>query len=909
MPNISHIADLPTQNRQALQSLLTTKRASVLLLWQKYIRETSVLQLREDVEGDAPDGVLEEFFDILVDQVTTQEDYRLLRQRIFSGDINAFTPDAAARLLIALKKTVIELLPTMAPVGNFAGIERIFDEILLRISEYYHEMRYRALERRRSQNLRQRNDEIGRLLAAEKRRAAHYATINRVAQMALSTLDPDEIFRRIVHTVQQSFNYQHVSLYLVDERTNQMIMSARAGVYEAHFPEGYRQNVGEGIVGTAVASGDPLMANDVSNDPRRILAFPEEQSTQSELCVPIKTGEHILGALDVLSRKKNGFNQTDVQSLQVLTDQLAWVIHNARRFQETHELKEFNEQILQTIPLPVLLLDLEQCVTFANNAYLTYHGLNGQNIIGKPLVQSRPTSYLVTPEGRKNLQTVFQTGESQHLSSLNIPTGDFKNRVVDLLITRLDTRSAPLALVVLEDITESLEKSYESSLLRQISQTMQGILDIDRLLYAILTCVTAGTGLGFNRAILLQVNAEQNTLEGKIGVGPANQTEAARIWAALATKNPTVEDILANYDQRETPSESTLSRAALQIEVSLNDLHDVLAQAVCERRTFIVTEEDALTISPALWAALGTHHFVVTPLIGREKTVGVIVADNLYSNAPITEDSVDLLKAFAGHAALALENASLYGQLQEKIDELQHTQEELLQSERLAAIGEMSARIAHEIRNPLATIGGFARSLQRTPTPARVDTAAHIIFQEVTRLEDLLTDILNYTRPRILTRTPTNLPDLIGEVHNLVAEGLEERGITYYLETPPDLPDVLVDQAQIKQVLINLIKNAFQVMPDGGNLTVYIRPNNKDTEDPQIEIEIRDTGPGIPQEIQNEIFKPYFTTKTTGTGLGLAISQQIIERHKGTLSLESNEGSGTSIFIRLPVQHEQGEPA
>ena len=150
-------------------------------------------------------------------------------------------------------------------------------------------------------------------------------------------------------------------------------------------------------------------------------------------------------------------------------------------------------------------------------------------------MQSRPTSYLLTSEGLKNLQTVFQKGEAQRLSSLNIPTENFKNRVVDLLIARLDTISAPLALVVFEDITESLEKSYESSLLRQISQTMQGILDIDRLLYAILTCVTAGTGLGFNRAILLQVNAEQKVLEGKIGVGPANQTKAARIWAELAS--------------------------------------------------------------------------------------------------------------------------------------------------------------------------------------------------------------------------------------------------------------------------------------------------------------------------------------------------------------------------------------
>ena len=542
---------------QNLHHILTTQRASLLSEWQKRVRRTSVLQLREDFDGHTPDNVLEEFFDLIVKQITTKQDYHLLRQRIFSGEINAFTPDAACRLLIALKKTVLRRLKSLTH-----NAEAIFDEILLRISAYYHEMRYRNLAQRQSQNLRQRNIEIARLLAVEKQRAAHLTTNNRIAQMALSTLDPSEIFRRIVHEVQQSFNYQHVSLYFLETHANQMIMKARAGVYEKHFPEGYRQNVGEGLVGHVVASGNPIMANDVANDPRRIIAFPQEKNTRSELCVPIKTADRVLGALDVLSRKKNGFNWTDVQSLMVLTDQLAWVIHNAHLFQETREL-----------------------------------------------------------------------------------------------------------------------------------------------------------------------------------------------------------------------------------------------------------------------------------------------------------------------------------------------QDELVQSERLAVIGEMSARIAHEIRNPLATIGGFARSLQRAPTPDRIDTASRIISCEVTRLEELLTDILNYTRPRKLELEPINLPDLITDVYHQVGEGLESRGIAYRQNAPSDLPEIPLDPAQFKQVLINIFKNAFQAMPNGGKLHVHIR---KKEDQPHIEIEIRDTGPGIPAEIQDEIFKPYFTTKTKGTGLGLVISKQIVERHGGTLSFTSHSGSGTTLFIHLP---------
>jgi signal transduction histidine kinase len=139
---------------------------------------------------------------------------------------------------------------------------------------------------------------------------------------------------------------------------------------------------------------------------------------------------------------------------------------------------------------------------------------------------------------------------------------------------------------------------------------------------------------------------------------------------------------------------------------------------------------------------VGARHpsFCRRPADDAGQTIGIILADNLYSGSPITDDSVDLLTTFAGHAAMALENAELYHELQEKVSALERAQEELVQSERLAVIGQMSARIAHEIRNPLATIGGFARSILRNPDPERVTSAAAIISDEVSRLENLLRD-------------------------------------------------------------------------------------------------------------------------------------------------------------------------
>ncbi|MBT5832356.1 MAG: GAF domain-containing protein [Candidatus Latescibacteria bacterium] len=891
-----------------LHQICLQEQDHIMSLWQQHIQKMETLTLREDLqENTHHQHRLSGFLDRIIKQLAHPGDYQHLRLHILSDQHDTFTPDAAGRVMLGLRTILLQHVTQNIPLDQYPNCEHILDEILLRVSEYYHEKRYRELAKREQGHLRKHNTEIAQLLDVEKKRSTHFSTINHVAQIALSSLEPNEIFRRVVHEVQQSFGYQHVSLYVVELDAKHIVMHARAGVFEDNFPEGYRQEIGQGIVGSVVASNTPFLTNDAPNEPRRIIAFPEEKNTQAELCVPICRGDRVLGALDILSQDKSGFDQTDARSLRVLADQLAWVIHNARLYQETRELKEFSEQVLQTIPLPLLLLDSTLNVVFANSEYISYHNLDTNSVIANPLQKSRPDSYLVSKEGREVLTQVFKTGEPQHLTGIKLPTGTYLNRVVEILITRLETANdAPLALVVIEDITESLEKAYESSLLRQISQTMQGILDTHRLLYTILTCVTAGTGLGFNRAILFQVDADTNMLDGKMGVGPANQEEASRIWTELALRNPSVDDILAQYDLQESPELTKLSQAALQIQITLDDPEDILAKAVREQQTFTITEEDALTISPALWAALGSTHFVVTPLVARNQTIGVIVADNLYSGSAITEDSVDLLRAFAGHAALALENAKLYQELQDKIDQLQQTQKELLQSERLAVIGELSAQIAHEIRNPLATIGGFARSLLRTPDPERTKTAAQIIAKEVTRLEVLLTDILHYTRPRPLACKKVSLPQFVEDIQQMIGNGLEERQITSHTHAEENLPETYIDLDQFKQVLINLLKNAYQAMPDGGELTVFIR--SKTGSIPTIEIEIRDTGEGMALEVQEKLFTPYFTTKTTGTGLGLAICKQIVERHGGHIFVQSNVGQGTSVFIHIPqVTASEGE--
>ena len=753
--------------------------------------------------------------------------------------------------------------------------------------------------------LRGNNEEIARLLDRERKRAAHFAIVNQVARLVLSTLDPNEIFDRIVRAVRSHFRYHHATLFLLEG--DDLIMNAQSGAYEPYFSRGYRQALGTGIVGHVVASGEPLLANDVQQEPRRVLAFAEEANTGAELCVPVKIGNRVLGAIDVQTVERNQFDESDLTSLQILADQLAWVTHNARLYQEALQLKEFNEQVLRNTPLPIILLTPDLHVVSANQSYLMYRGLNTEELIDRSLAEVVPDSFLVTEEGREGIVEALQTGEPVYLERRTVARGAFQNRIVDIRISRVVApEGPPLALVVIEDLTETLDKAYESSLLRRVGQVMQGILDLDRLLYAILTCVTAGTALRFNRAVLLLVNEDEGVIEGKIGVGPSNSEEASRIWTELGNRNLTVDDILAEYDEQPDREESPLTSAARGIRIAVNEADDILAQAVRTRETCLVTEENALSISPTLWSALGTHHFVAVPLVARDRVLGLILADNLYSGAPITDDSVDLLTAFAGHAAVALDNAELYHQLEEQVqevgrayDELERTQGELVQSERLAVVGQMSARIAHEIRNPLATIGGFANSILKKPDPNRVRRAASIIVDEVTRLESLLRDTLSFTRPTKPSPSPTDLGAMVVEIRALLEKDLQMFGIDYVEEISPDLPTVELDAGQMKQVLINLTQNAIQAMPTGGTLTVRVNRTEEDGVGHVI-LTVEDTGEGIKPDDLESVFSPFFTTKTYGTGLGLVISKQIIEDHGGQIAANSVFGQGTTIRIDLP---------
>ncbi len=231
------------------------------------------------------------------------------------------------------------------------------------------------------------------------------------------------------------------------------------------------------------------------------------------------------------------------------------------------------------------------------------------------------------------------------------------------------------------------------------------------------------------------------------------------------------------------------------------------------------------------------------------------------------------------------------------LSETKALQERIIRSERLAALGKVVAEIHHEIKNPLMMIGGFASQLTRKVKDRRSLEKLNIIVKEVARLEDLLKELRELYLPRSLNMEEVSVIKLLQEVRDLIENDCDKKRVSVSLKMEGERPLIKGDKSRLKQVLLNLVKNAVEAMEDGGELSLESQIRGE-----KVEIAIADTGPGIPPEDLERIFEAFYTTKPQGTGLGLGISRSIVEEHPGgSFSVASEKGKGTRFVISLPL--------
>jgi two-component system sensor kinase FixL len=237
--------------------------------------------------------------------------------------------------------------------------------------------------------------------------------------------------------------------------------------------------------------------------------------------------------------------------------------------------------------------------------------------------------------------------------------------------------------------------------------------------------------------------------------------------------------------------------------------------------------------------------------------------------------------------------------------EYQAMEDRVRRSQRLAAVGNTVAHIAHEIKNPLLIIGGFARQLLKVP--AFDDEARRklsTMAAEVSHLEEMVAEMRDFVRRPPARKRPGQMGAVLDAALELFRENFAEQGIKVRRVEETPLPQLNFDPGQMHQVMVNLLKNAAEAMPAGGEVTITSR-----VREAQVEISISDTGPGMPPEVADNIFQPYFTTKEKGAGLGLAICRNIIEDHGGEIVAASAPGQGSTFTIRLPLEEAAGAQA
>ncbi|MBU8871113.1 MAG: PAS domain-containing protein [Gemmatimonadales bacterium] len=450
------------------------------------------------------------------------------------------------------------------------------------------------------------------------------------------------------------------------------------------------------------------------------------------------------------------------------------------------------------------------------------------------------------------------------------------------------------------------------SLLNQVSDALHGAdLTLDQILQAVLICMTAGQGLRFNRAFLLLIDHKQEILQGEIAIGPSNADEASRIWMDLAEQPGDLLQMMTCYDRSIKQTDVAVNEIVRHMTVPLSDENNLLVQVMHERGTKRLTAEMTWPGAETLRFWLGCSEFAVAPLVTRQGPLGVIVADNAISRTPITDLDLEFLLIFANQSAAAIENSRLYHELEQRLQDLgkahqkqKEDQESLMRMERLSVMGETSAIVAHELRNPLVAIGGFARTLMRslnTEDPNR--EYARIITEEVSRMEGIIHDLLDFIRPRKQTRKMLVLDELVAGTMGRFQGELDQKGLSLNYCLQAGSVEVSCNPGEIQQVLQNFLVNAMQMLLPGGGIEVRTSQLEGG-----VKVEVLDNGPGFAEDVADKLFSPFFSTKATGSGLGLTISAQIIKAHGGVPGARNRDSGGANFFFILPLpKREDGE--
>jgi signal transduction histidine kinase len=406
---------------------------------------------------------------------------------------------------------------------------------------------------------------------------------------------------------------------------------------------------------------------------------------------------------------------------------------------------------------------------------------------------------------------------------------------------------------------------------QETGKAILSILDIDQLLTVIMNLLSNVCLL--NRAIIMLVNEKEGCLEYIYGVGFDEETFAA----------------IKDY------------------KVPLHRVSNMLVRVTNTGRSEYIPEVESSSLKKEniLLAHGKPVSAFVVPLITRSRVIGVIATDAVEGKG-VPEETRETLEIFAPQIAIAIENARLYRSLEEKMEDLKRSQALLSRVEKFSFLGNLAARLAHEIKNPLTAIGTFIQLL-----PLKYDDAEFredfykIAMEETMRVNRLISELLDLVKPKESHFAFNNLHDLIEKMILLISPQSKAKRIEIIRQFDEGMGEIWLDAEKMKQVILNLLSNAVEFTPVEGRIEIVTKCRTKRKKEKMVRIEIRDSGMGIPASMMDKIFEPYFTTKHkssihNGTGLGLFIAHQNMLDQGGSIEVHSKDNEGATFILTLP---------
>jgi two-component system NtrC family sensor kinase len=743
-----------------------------------------------------------------------------------------------------------------------------------------------------------------------QRRHDELLTLHAISAAVNQSLDLKQTLRNTLDEILRLDLFERKAtgaIFLLNEQDDTLLPITHQGFPPSHACLAKPPRVGECLCGLAAQSGEIIIA---ASDDARHCRDCAEISEHQEICLPLKARDRSLGIVVIELSIDQRVSDADIRLLTAIGNQVSVAIDNARLYEETQRsnrellaLDRMEKAITSTLDLDAVLdiiigeikamLNAQATSILLHDSgtdeliFVAATGSGTETLIGLRMPATQGIAGWTMKHGQSVLvhdaqndprfykQVDTHTGFSTH-SLLATPL-KYKERVIGVIevVNHIDRKFDEHSLQLLDTLAGSAAIAIENA--RMYQETMRRLAEVQISQEVMLA---AASTLNFDEVLTRALQAIYRSL----GIE----------YLSFASPDETGEYLVIH------PSCVGFEGGArLPLDGSVS------GRAYKTGQPQLIG--DTSKIPYYFEATPDLHSELAVPVRTGERTIGVLNAESLQMGA-FDEDSQYLFEAIAAQLGVVMENARLYEMEREQRKLIEQSQVQLVQSEKLAAMGRLAASLAHEINNPLQTIhNGLRVMLSFSMSPDEQQEYLVMIDEEVNRLRDLVTRTLDFARRPTQAMKPTDLNMLLQKVLALVSKYLQHHNITLQCDLAPDLPSVLTTSNEISQVFLNLLLNAAEAMAEGGSLRISTHV----VDDDRIAINFADTGCGIAPEHLDHVFEPFFSTKEKGTGLGLAVSYNIVKRHNGEIIVQSAREEGTTFTVLLPISahSEKREPS